>query len=159
MKVDKYRIKTQRAIIVQKLKEWDLVRMDRVPPSGWIKAVRGALGMTTSQLGKLMGVNQATALRYEQREIDGKVTIDTLRRAADAMKCKLVYAIVPSEEYPDLESIVRENAKSLALKVLNKTEHTMKLEKQGTGKSNQELEKLIEEIINDVDSRIWDKDI
>ena len=104
-----------------------------------------------------MGVNQATALRIEKREAEGKVTLDILKRAADAMDCKLVYAIVPKEQYSNLDDIINEHAESFARRILKRTEHTMQLEKQGTGSNKSELKKMVKELKDDVDSRIWDK--
>ena len=157
MKIDKKRTKRQRDIIEKKLKTWRPIKSDRTPPSGWIKAIRGALGISTYQLAKLMGVNQATALRYEQREIEGKVTLDIIKKAAEAMDCKLVYAITPNESYSSLDDIINARAKTFALKILKRAEHTMQLEKQGTGSNKSELNRLIKELKEDVDSRIWDK--
>lgn len=157
MKIDKKKTKAQRDVIEKKLKSWRGVRSDKAPPSGWIKAIRGALGMSTYQLAKLMGINQATALRYEKREADGKVTLDVLKKAARAMDCKLVYAIVPNEQHSSLDDIINEHAEDFALKILKRVEHTMQLEKQGTGTSKSELKRLIKELKDDVDSRIWDR--
>ncbi len=157
MKINKKKTKTQRDVIEKKLKGWRAVRSDKTPPSGWIKAIRGALGMSTYQLAKLMGINQATALRIEKREAEGKVTLDILKKAADAMDCKLVYAIVPKEKYSSLDEIINVYAEGFARKILKQTQHTMQLEKQGTGTSTSELKKMIKELKDDVDSRIWDK--
>ena len=149
--------KIQREVIEKKLKLWKKVRDDKKPPSGWLKAIRGALGMSTYQLGRLMGINQATALRYEKREIEGRITLDILKKAAEAMDCQLVYAIVPKNPHSKLDDIINEHSKNLALKILKRTEHTMQLEKQGTGISQTELKRLIKELKDNMDSRIWDK--
>ena len=65
------------------------------PPRGWLKAVREALGLTSAQLGKRMGVSQPRILEIEKSEKSGSITLDTLERAANEMDCKLVYALVP----------------------------------------------------------------
>jgi predicted DNA-binding mobile mystery protein A len=157
MKINKNKIKAQRDVIEKKLKGWRSIRSDKTPPSGWIKAIRGALGMSTYQLAKLMGINQATALRIEKREAEGKVTLDILKKAADAMDCKLVYAIVPKEQYSSLDDIINEHAEGFARNIIKRTEHTMQLEKQGSGSSKSELKKMVKELKDDVDSRIWEK--
>lgn len=157
MRIDKKQTQIKRVVIEKKLESWKGARSNKTPPAGWIKAIRGALGMSSNQLGKLIGVNQATALRYEQREAEGKITLDVLKKAAIAMDCKLIYAIVPKDECSSLEDILNERAENLALRILKKAEHTMQLEKQGTGESKTELKRLVEELVNDVDSRIWDK--
>lgn len=157
MKTNKKKLLMQRQIIGKKLDNWRSLKMEKAPPSGWIKAIRGALGMTTYQLAKLMGVTQAAAIGYEKREADGKITLDKLSKAAEAMDCKLVYAIVPKDQYSSLDDIIDTHAEEFARKILKRTEHTMQLEKQGTGSSKFELKKMVKEIKDDVDSRIWDK--
>jgi len=65
------------------------------PPRGWVKAIREALGMTTAQLAKRMGVSQPRAVTLEQAEARGAITLDSLERAEQALDCRLVYALVP----------------------------------------------------------------
>lgn len=67
------------------------------PPRGWIKAIREALGMTTAQIARRMGVSQPRAVEIEKAEKTGAITLDTLERAARAMDCRLVYAFVPKK--------------------------------------------------------------
>ena len=105
-----------------------------------------------------MGINQATALRYEQRETEDKITLETLSKVAEAMDCKLVYAIVPREPHKNLKDILNKHASELALDILKRTEHTMKLEIQGTGLSKLDAENLAEELVENVDGRIWDRE-
>ena len=40
-----------------------------------------------------MNIKQSTAFRIEQSEARGKIEIDTLRRAAQALDCTLIYAL------------------------------------------------------------------
>ncbi len=61
------------------------------PHRGWVKAIREALGMTTAQFAQRMGVSQPRTTELEQAEIEDKITLGTLRRAAEAMNCTLVY--------------------------------------------------------------------
>jgi len=156
MRVSKKNIKTQRKLINSKLKLWSRVKTERVPPVGWIKALRGAFGMTTYQFAKKLGVNQATAQRYEKREVEGKITLELLKKAADAMECRLIYAFVPKDEFSEIEEIIDSKAKELALKILTNVEHTMKLEKQGSEFNKNDLEELIKDLKDSFDSRIWD---
>jgi hypothetical protein len=41
------------------------------PPKGWLRAVRDALGMTTAQLARRMGVTQPRIIELEQAEVSG----------------------------------------------------------------------------------------
>ena len=77
------------------------------PPSGWIKAIREALGMTAEQLARRMGVVQSRVSTLEKAERTGTPSLKTLREAAEAMNCTLVYAIVPTST---LDDIIRDQA-------------------------------------------------
>src|SRR5260221_12857539 len=65
------------------------------PSRGWIRAVRNALGMTTAQLGKRMNVRQPRIVELEKAEVTGNITMQSLERAAEALGCRVVYALVP----------------------------------------------------------------
>src|SRR6056297_2717580 len=77
------------------------------PPRGWIRAIREALGMTTSQLAARLGVVQSRVPALEQAEAKKTVTLASLEKAANAMDCRLVYALVPRKP---LEELVEERA-------------------------------------------------
>ena len=157
MKTSKRNLRSQRDLIEKKIKPWIKLRSEKSPQSGWIKAIRGALGMNTRQLADLLGINQANALRLEQREARGKATLEFIQKAADAMDCKLIYAIVPKDQFADLDEIVSQRAELLAGELVKKVHHTMKLEKQGTGLDTQsDRKKLAEELKQKMDSRMWD---
>ncbi len=55
-----------------------------VPPRGWIKAIREALGMTVRQLAARMGTSISRIPVIEKAEVSGSTTIKTLRQAAEA---------------------------------------------------------------------------
>lgn len=97
------------------------------PPRGWIRAIRQALGMTTGQLAKRMGVPQPRVVEMERGEAAGKVTVQTLERAAEALGCRLVYALVPIEP---LAKTLDERANKIAARQLASVEQTMRLEAQ-----------------------------
>ncbi len=64
----------------------------------------------------------------QRREATGTIQLDTLRELAEAMGCKLVYAVVPDKP---LEEVRRARALELARKTLARSTHSMKLEAQG----------------------------
>lgn len=97
------------------------------PHGGWIRAIRDALGMTAEDLAERMGVTQSVVSRIEKSERTGRVQLDTLQRVAEALNCELVYALVPRR---DLEELVTERARALALEQLRRVGHTMALEAQ-----------------------------
>jgi predicted DNA-binding mobile mystery protein A len=117
----------------------------RAPPKGWIRAIRDALGMTGVQFAKRLHIRPQSVDALEKSEADGAIQLKTLRRAAEALDCTLVYALVPNSS---LEGVVRERARKIATRDLGRVAHTMKLEAQETGDAN--LEARIEVYIRDV---------
>src|SRR4051812_25914655 len=87
----------------------------RQPVRGWIKAIREALGMTTAQLARRLAMAQPSVIDIERSEAKGTIQLATLRRVAEAMNCKLVYALVPNEP---LEKIVHDRARRVAARRL-----------------------------------------
>ena len=73
------------------------------------------------------------------------------------MNCKLIYAIVPQDRYSDLEAIINEQAEDLAQELVRRTEHSMRLEKQGTDDDDlaKEIDSLTNQLKSRMDSRIW----
>ena len=66
-------------------------------PEGWMRAVRQAIGFPVVELALRMGVAKSQVFRLEESEQQGRIRIDSLRSAAEAMGCELVYALVPRE--------------------------------------------------------------
>src|ERR1700674_5374238 len=94
------------------------------PPRGWLRAIRDALGMTTAQFARRLGVSQPRIIELEKSEVSGSVTLHTLQRAAEALGCRLVYTLVP--ERP-LAEIVREQAELVSERHLANVDQTMRL--------------------------------
>ena len=128
------------------------------PPRGWIKAIREALGMTTAQLARRIGVSQPRVVAIEKAEKNASITLDSLERAARAMDCRVVYALIPIKPLDDL---VEERARIVAEKRLQSTQHSMALEAQSVEKSDEEeqLKHLSERLINKAGSALWENDI
>jgi len=125
------------------------------PPRGWVKAIREALGMTTAQLAKRLGVSQPRVVGIEQAEAKGAITLDSLERAAHALDCRLVYALVPRKP---LGALVEERATRLAIRRLDSTRHTMALEGQAVeaGDEDEQRLRLIRRLIEQAGSELWD---
>jgi predicted DNA-binding mobile mystery protein A len=103
-----------------------------VPRTGWVRAIRTSLGMSSADLAIRMSVAQSTVARLEQSEINGTAQLDTLRRAAAALNCDLVYALVPRET---LESTVQRQALKRATESIDAVQHSMRLEQQSVAQS------------------------
>lgn len=155
MKMNKALIKTQRKSLDEKLKAFIKARSIVRPKSGWVRAIREAIGMTTAQLAERMNIQQSGVTLLEQREVAKTVTLETLQRAANALNCELVYALVPKNS---LEKIVDDQAQISAQRLLKRTLHTMELEMQRAGESETSLHEreLAAELKIKMDRRLWE---
>lgn len=64
-------------------------------PVSWLRLSRLALLKSSLEIAKRLRISQQSYTRLEQREEEGRATIEHLRRAAEAMDCELIYAIRP----------------------------------------------------------------
>ncbi|MBF0367577.1 MAG: transcriptional regulator [Oligoflexia bacterium] len=158
MRTNKKNLHQQRRILEKRVKNLLALRSLGRPPGGQINFVRGALGLTARQLGSLMGVNHSAVIALEHRESKGAATVESLEKAARAMKCKLVYAVVPEDRYSSFEEILDERAMSLARKIADPVLHTMKLESQGVNEDDglEDLKILAQSVKEKLDSRLWE---
>lgn len=90
MKTDKKQLENQKRIMQQKLDLFAKLN-EPMPPSGWLKAIRGSLGLTIRQLAERVGVGHGSIAQLEKREPKKKVTLESLENAARSMDCKVVY--------------------------------------------------------------------
>jgi len=105
----------------------DLAGKATPPRGGWVRAIREALGMSAADLAKRMGAAETSVLSLEHNEVTRRARLDTLERAADALECDLVYALVPRRT---LEQMVDARARAVAGELLGSVGHTMALEGQ-----------------------------
>jgi predicted DNA-binding mobile mystery protein A len=126
------------------------------PPKGWVRAIRNALGMTTAQLGQRLGVSQPRVVEIEQAEVSGSITLHTLQRAAEALGCRFVYALIPDRP---LEETVRQRAGQLAREKLTAVEQTMRLEDQSVKNKTASTELLRQfiDVLLKHPARLWDE--
>lgn len=127
------------------------------PPRGWVKAIREALGMTTAQLARRIGVSQPRVVEIEKFEVSGSITLDSLERAANALDCRLVYALVPREP---LETLTQERALALAKRRLGSTAHSMALEAQSVDRDDEQeqLKALAKKLSEKSGSALWEEE-
>lgn len=108
--------------------------------------------MTTAQLGQRMGVRQPSIVGLERSEEKGSIELATLRRAAEALDCTLVYALVPNKP---LGATVRARARAFLLLRRRPVEHTMLLEDQRV--EDRITDAQIEDALRDTNpSLFWD---
>jgi len=127
-----------------------------MPPTGWIKAIRTAIGMSMQQLGNKLNITKQGVMDIEKREKEGSITIKSLRGIARAMDMQLVYGFVPNDG--SLDALIEKRATELATQIVMRTANTMKIEDQANSKKR--IEAAIREraaaIQNDMPKILWD---
>lgn len=97
------------------------------PRSGWIRAIRDALGMSARELANRVGLSAQRISQIEQAERDGSLTLANLERVAAALDCSVEYVLVPHQP---LDDIVWQRAMEKAAAEVAEVDHTMALEDQ-----------------------------
>ncbi len=111
--------------------------------------------MSTRQLGSRMNVTQPAASQYEKGEVDGTISLQTLRKVAAALGCEFVYALVP--KIP-LEDLVQRQARRVATKTIERASHSMLLEQQDVSEKEtaKQIEDLTQQLLADRPRTLWD---
>lgn len=112
--------------------------------------------MTSAQLSARLGVSPSRITALEKAEALGATTLKSLREAAEAMGCTLVYAIVPSRP---IDELVRARATDLAEAELARVHHTMRLEGQALeGRDLTEArERIIAAYLEGSPRQLWER--
>jgi predicted DNA-binding mobile mystery protein A len=79
----------------KELKYYRWAGREKNPTQGLLRAVRHALGVPAAEMLKEIGVSPSVLFRLEQSERRGTISVNGLDRVAQAMGCKLIYAVVP----------------------------------------------------------------
>jgi predicted DNA-binding mobile mystery protein A len=90
----------------------------------------------------------------QKLELTETIQLSTLRRLAEALGCRLVYAVVPPKSLTEMR---RDRARQLAERVINRTAHSMRLEGQGISNEaeHRQLENLIQQILAENPKELW----
>jgi len=139
-----------------KMLNFSILKQIPSPPTGWVKAIRLALGMSMQQLGNKLAITKQGILDIEKREKEGSITLKSLKELAKALDMELVYGFVPKDG--SLDALIERKATELATKIVLRTSNTMKLEEQGN--SEERIEKAIleraKEIKINMPKILWD---
>jgi predicted DNA-binding mobile mystery protein A len=101
------------------------------PQRGWIRAIREVTGITVRDLAKRLRKAPSVAAHLEGSEAEYRITLASLRDAADALGCQLVYALVPKNG--SVQELAEERARTKAAENVRAVEHSMALEDQAVG--------------------------
>lgn len=125
-----------------------------MPPNGWLRMVRNALGMSGTQLANRLGVTKARISKAEQDELTGSVTLKTMQNMASTMNCRFVYALVPENE---IETIIKKRAFDKARKQIKSASTQMALEAQALDDKQLAfaVDELASKIIEKMPADLW----
>jgi transcriptional regulator with XRE-family HTH domain len=62
---------------------------------GWLQKIRRALFISNNEMASRLNICRQSYLQLEKNEEHKTISIKSLERAAEAMNCELIYAIVP----------------------------------------------------------------
>lgn len=119
--------KRDRRILDDRFQAMQAFTSFKVPSQGWIKSIRESLGMSAADLGDRLGIAAQSVLTLEKSELNGRAQMDSLKKAAEAMDCAFVYALIPNSS---LEDFVQRQLKKVVAEKMIKVSHSMKLEDQ-----------------------------
>jgi predicted DNA-binding mobile mystery protein A len=125
-----------------------------IPPEGWIRTVRKALGMSGAELGRRMNLTRARIAQAEHAELDGGITLKSMQAAAEAMGCRFVYAFEPPGS---IENVIIQQARKKAQAVIGAAGRHMALENQtvSDNRTEQEIARLTRDLVHDMPSDFW----
>src|ERR1700686_4464838 len=78
------------------------------PPKGWLRAIREAAGISASEVARVLKTSRGLPVQLEKAEAEDRITLKSLRGAANALGCDLVYALVPKAN--SFQDLVEERA-------------------------------------------------
>jgi predicted DNA-binding mobile mystery protein A len=141
----------------RQLKEWQMLnkKYDK-PRAGWIKTLRVALIMSAEQFANRLGLTRGRVNQLENAEIHDAVTLRTLKEAANALGCELIYAIVPKGN-STLEDIIKTRAEQIAKERVARVAHSMSLEAQTVDADTLKIQKeeLTKNLIEHLNKKFW----
>lgn len=125
------------------------------PRRGWVRAIQEALGITNVQLAKRLGLRPQTIEDMQGYEVSGTIKLQTLRKLAEALGCRVVYAVVPLEP---LDEMRRNRARQVARRQIQRVTHSMNLENQGITPSEEDrqLELLVQKLLAGNPKKLWE---
>lgn len=138
----------------QMLSSWREAALTTVPPAGWIRTIREALGMPRRALAARLGITPPGLHKLETTEAEQQITLATLRRLAEALDCDLRYALVPRQT---LLQQLHARAAHVARTKLAPVVRSMSLEDQRvTGKGEDaQLAMLAKELLDGPRNKLW----
>src|SRR5712691_340281 len=115
------------------------------PPKGWLRAIRETTGITLREMADRLRKAPSLAANLEKSEAEYRITLGSLRDAADALGCQLVYALVPKSG--SIQQLAEERVRTKAAENIRAVEHSMALEDQAVGGIEDKIEEETRRIL------------
>jgi len=115
------------------------------PQKGWLRAIREATGISLREMATRLKKTPTLAAKLEKSEGEYRITLASLRDAADALGCQLVYALVPRSG--SIQQLAEEGARTKAAENVRAVEHSMALENQAVGGIEDKIEEETRRIL------------
>ena len=128
--------------------------LSKRPKAGWIHEIRSSLGMSMQDLASRMGVIRQRVERIEKDEMLDKLTLETVKRVAEALECDFVYYLKPKTS---LQKTLEKQAEVSAKIIAARVNQSMALEEQKVSAKSEKaiLEDIKDELLRKEDKRIW----
>jgi predicted DNA-binding mobile mystery protein A len=129
----------------------------QLPRYGWARTIRKSLGMTIKQLSSRLSVDPSRVVKIETSEINGTVTLKTLKEVAEKLECNFVYSFVPKNS---LQETINKRADNIATMQIKSISRHMDLEAQSVDKNwlKDQKERLINELLDKSWKHLWSKE-
>lgn len=122
---------------------------DIAPREGWVRSIRKSMGMSMRSFAQRIRFKEPASVKeLERNERAGTISLETLRRAAEALDADLVYAIVPRKK---LRETVAARARELARQRVTPVAKSMALEAQGL--TDVDIDRQIEELARELEQK------
>jgi predicted DNA-binding mobile mystery protein A len=127
----------------------------RPPRDGsWVRAIRESLMMSAAELGSRQGVSKQAVYALQASEVSGTIRLESLQRAAAALDCELVYALVPNTT---LQGTVEAEAARIVDVLAASVAHSMALEGQAEPLSEASRADHVDDVIRS--ASLWRTDV
>ena len=127
-----------------------------IPQEGWVRSIRKALGMTVKQLAIRLNVNPSRVVKIETSELEGAITLHTMRETAAQLGCHFAYQFIPKNSLQiSIENRAREFAEIAVLRIAN----TMDLESQSVEKKwlEEQITEMTQELLQKSWRHLWEE--
>ena len=115
------------------------------PQKGWLRAIREASGISLREMATRLKKTPTLAAKLEKSEAEYRITLGSLRDAADALGCQVVYALVPKTG--SIQDLAEQGARMKAAENVRAVEHSMALEDQAVGGIEDKIEEETSRIL------------